>query len=155
MSQAMVTRTLHPMEGLTLQVLGQMRRHGCLELLLVLPDGSKSLIPAAWTDQAEPTETMAATATATVATLADLEHAVVLVAALLARDSDPRVQAACHPPSQEDDDAACTAEFAPRPHPGATDRSSRPASRVAGRRGDHRARRADRQDSDRDERGGR
>jgi hypothetical protein len=27
-----------------------MRRHGRLDLLLVLPDGSKSLIPAAWTD---------------------------------------------------------------------------------------------------------
>ncbi|MGH3434801.1 MAG: DUF5372 family protein [Thermocrispum sp.] len=153
MRQAMVIRSRHPMEGQTLQVLGQMRRHGRLELLLVLADGSKSLIPAAWTDQAEPTETMAAPAT--VATLADLEHAVVLVAALLARDSDPRVQAACHPPSQEDDDAACTAEFAPRSGSGATDRSSRPASRVAGRRGDHRARGADRQDSDVDERGGR
>ena len=31
-------------------VLGQRRRQGQLELLLVLPDGSKSLIPAAWTD---------------------------------------------------------------------------------------------------------
>ncbi len=29
-----------------------MRRHGQLELILVLPDGSKSLIPAAWTDLA-------------------------------------------------------------------------------------------------------
>jgi hypothetical protein len=27
-----------------------MRRHGAVELLLVLPDGSKSLVPAAWTD---------------------------------------------------------------------------------------------------------
>ncbi len=27
-----------------------MRRHGVLELLLVLPDGSKSLVPAGWTD---------------------------------------------------------------------------------------------------------
>jgi hypothetical protein len=29
-----------------------MHRHGQLELILVLPDGSKSLIPAAWTDLA-------------------------------------------------------------------------------------------------------
>ena len=31
-------------------VLGGMRRHGAVELLLVLPDGSKSLVPVAWTD---------------------------------------------------------------------------------------------------------
>ncbi|WP_433598168.1 hypothetical protein ACQPXH_20620 [Nocardia sp. CA-135953] len=31
-------------------VLGGMHRHAVLELLLVLPDGSKSLMPAAWTD---------------------------------------------------------------------------------------------------------
>ena len=118
------------MTGQTLQVLGEMHRHGRLELL-VLPDGSKSLIPAAWTDQAEPTETVAVPAT--VATLADLEHAVVLVAELMTRDSAAEVQAAGHPPSQEDYDVACTAEFAAGPGAGATDRSSRPASRVAGR----------------------
>ena len=27
-----------------------MRRHGRLDLILVLPDGSKSLVPASWTD---------------------------------------------------------------------------------------------------------
>ena len=32
-------------------MLGGMRRHGRLELLLVLPDGSKRLIPAEWTSQ--------------------------------------------------------------------------------------------------------
>ena len=31
-------------------MLGGMRRHGPLELLVVLPDGSKRLIPAEWTD---------------------------------------------------------------------------------------------------------
>ncbi len=31
-----------------------MRRHGALELILELPDGSKSMIPAVWTNQAEP-----------------------------------------------------------------------------------------------------
>ena len=34
-------------------MLGGMRRHGVVELLLVLPDGSKSLIPAGWTDAAQ------------------------------------------------------------------------------------------------------
>ena len=45
-----LTRPRHPFEGRPLPVLGSMLRHGALELLVVLPDGSKRLIPAAWTD---------------------------------------------------------------------------------------------------------
>ena len=45
-----LTRPRHPFEGRSLRVLGSMRRHGVRELLVVLPDGSKRLIPAAWTD---------------------------------------------------------------------------------------------------------
>ena len=45
-----ITRPRHPLQDKLLQVLGGMRRHGVVELLLVLPDGSKSLVPAAWTD---------------------------------------------------------------------------------------------------------
>ena len=41
----------HPLEGRDLRVLGWMRRHGRLELLLELPDGSKRLIPAERTSQ--------------------------------------------------------------------------------------------------------
>ena len=48
-----ITRPRHPLQDRSLRVLGGMRRHGVMELLLELPDGSKSLIPAAWTD-AEP-----------------------------------------------------------------------------------------------------
>ncbi len=47
-----------------------MRRHGQLELILVLPDGSKSLIPAAWTDLA----TTAALPTGTMKTLASVRQ---------------------------------------------------------------------------------
>ena len=47
----MITRPRHPLDGRELRVLGGMRRHGRLELLLVLPDGSKRLIPAEWTSQ--------------------------------------------------------------------------------------------------------
>ena len=50
-----ITRVRHPLEGRELRVLGGMRRHGRLELLLVLPDGSKSLVPAAWTSAANGT----------------------------------------------------------------------------------------------------
>lgn len=52
MTTATVTRERHPLQGRALRVLGRMRRHGRLELLLELPDGSKCLIPAAWTDLA-------------------------------------------------------------------------------------------------------
>ena len=45
-----VTRQRDPLEGQRLPVLGRLRRHGGAELLVVLPDGSKRLIPAAWTD---------------------------------------------------------------------------------------------------------
>jgi hypothetical protein len=45
-----ITRSRHPLQDRSLRVLGGMRRHGVMELLLVLPDGGKSLIPAAWTD---------------------------------------------------------------------------------------------------------
>ena len=49
-----LTRRQHPFEGRSLRVLGSMRRHGAAELLVVLPDGSKRLIPAAWTDLEQP-----------------------------------------------------------------------------------------------------
>jgi len=50
-STVTVTRVHHPLAGKTLRVLGRMRRHGRLELLLELSDGSKRLIPAEWTSQ--------------------------------------------------------------------------------------------------------
>ncbi len=50
-----VTRSRHPplRDRLLRGGLGAMRRHEVIELLLEMCDGSKSLIPAAWTD-AEP-----------------------------------------------------------------------------------------------------
>ena len=90
MTSVLVTRPRHPLQGRTLDVLGQMRRHGRVELLLVLPDGSKSLIPAAWTDLGDdgngPAEQVAAL---TLGSLADLLHADTLVSALRARGEDP------------------------------------------------------------------
>ena len=60
-----------------------MRKHGRLELCLVLGDGSKSLIPAAWTDLdagAEP-----ASGPETLGSLADLLHARAVVDGLVHR----------------------------------------------------------------------
>ena len=48
-----------------------MRRHGVLELLLVLPDGSKSLVPAAWTD-ADPPAADGVASAVTLGSLSDL-----------------------------------------------------------------------------------
>src|SRR5712692_4805607 len=61
----------HPFEGQALPLLGWMHRHGALELVLVLPDGTRRLIPATWTDL-EPTQQPEAHSTATLGALADL-----------------------------------------------------------------------------------
>ena len=49
-AEVTVVRKRHPFCGRSLVVFGWMRRQGRLDLILVLPDGSRSLIPAAWTD---------------------------------------------------------------------------------------------------------
>jgi hypothetical protein len=66
-----------------------MRRHGKLDLILVLPDGSKSLIPAAWTDL-EPADEEGAQAE-TLGSVRDLLHLRTLVDAMLGRADDRRV----------------------------------------------------------------
>ena len=45
-----ITRPHHPFEGKSLVVLGTRHQRGRLHLIVVLPDGSRSLIPAEWTD---------------------------------------------------------------------------------------------------------
>ncbi|HEY4930347.1 MAG TPA: DUF5372 family protein, partial [Terriglobales bacterium] len=45
-----ITRPHHPFEGQSLEVLRQAHMRGRLQFVLILPDGSKSLIPAEWTD---------------------------------------------------------------------------------------------------------
>ena len=48
---AVVTRKRHPFEGRRLPVIRSLTRRGVPELLVILPDGSRTLIPAAWTDR--------------------------------------------------------------------------------------------------------
>ena len=62
-----------------------MHRKGRLLLVLILPDGSKSLIPADWTDLASPTEPVRTPPATTLGSLEDLLHARALVDALLGR----------------------------------------------------------------------
>lgn len=45
-----IVRRRHPFEGRTLEVYDRQHRRGELLLTVVLPDGTRSLIPAAWTD---------------------------------------------------------------------------------------------------------
>jgi hypothetical protein len=104
-----------------LRVLGGMRRHGVMELLLELPDGSKSLIPAAWTD-AEQVAGEGDAGAATLGSLVDLVHVCELIAEL-------REQAAGMSPCKEDSRAACPALFDTRSTP---DRNGRAAAGAAG-----------------------
>ena len=45
-----ITRERHVFEGQSLAAISSIRRRGVLLVLVVLPDGSRSLIPAEWTD---------------------------------------------------------------------------------------------------------
>ena len=141
----LITRPRHPLAGRELRVLGGMRRHGRLELLLVLPDGSKSLIPAVWTGLGDGDTAPGGGGTATtLGSLGDLLAACVLAAALRARDCGGREQAARKSPAKEDSRAACAAQSAAGPGSGAT--CDNPASRPAPRQGSHAAGRPDRPD---------
>jgi Family of unknown function (DUF5372) len=55
-----VIRPRHPFEGKSLDVFRVMKCKGRLLLTLILPHGSKSLIPADWTDLASPTQSLSA-----------------------------------------------------------------------------------------------
>jgi hypothetical protein len=70
------------MDGQPVRVLGRLRRHGVVELLVVLADGSKRMIPQAWTD-AQPGD--GCDEAATLGGLGDLLGACVLVSALSRR----------------------------------------------------------------------
>jgi hypothetical protein len=141
-----VTRPRHPLEGRELRVLGWMRRHGRLELLLELPDGSKRLIPAGHTSAGGEPDGGDDGLAATLGTTADLLAASALIAAFRADLGGKAEQAARKPPAKEDHRAACPAQSAARPGSGATGIADRPAPRSRRRRGADAAGRADRQD---------
>ena len=48
--QVTVIRKRHAFEGQTLAVISSIKRRGVLLVLVILPNGSRSLVPAAWTD---------------------------------------------------------------------------------------------------------
>jgi hypothetical protein len=86
-----VARERHPFEGRVLQALGAVHRRGVALLLVVLPDGSRSLIPAGWTDLAAmPVAEPAAGRPHSLARLVDFLHARTILDALLSRVASPR-----------------------------------------------------------------
>lgn len=158
MNEVTVTRPRHPLAGRRLQVIGAMRRLGRDELLVVLPDGSKTLIPAVWTDRDTTTadeDHALGQGTAILAAPAELLHARELVVSLCARADSGGGQAARKSPCEEDDRAACAAEFDARTDPGATTGSDRVAARARGRRRDQDSGSADRVRRHGDDDGGR
>jgi hypothetical protein len=149
-----VTQARHPLQGRDLRVLGWMRRHGRLELMLELPDGSKRLIPAEHTSQHADPDDGAAGEPGTLGRTTDLLGLSVLVSALSARTGGDREQAARNPPAREDNRAACPAQSAAGPGSGATARPDRPASRGQYRSGGRPAGGPDRQGASRNGSGG-
>jgi len=156
MTSVVITRRRHPLEGQSLPELGRMRRHGRLELLLVLPDGSKSLVPAAWTNLgADTADTStdssggagvdAGAVAATLGSLADLLAVCTLLTDLARRESGEQGQAAGKSPCEEDSHAACPAQFDTRPAAAATGNADRAAARRGGRHRDQAAGQPDRQ----------
>jgi hypothetical protein len=141
-----VTRARHPLEGRELRVLGWMRRHGCLELLLELPDGSKRLILAEHTSQRDCQPGGTGNEAGTLGQTADLLAACALIAAFRTSWRGEAEQAARKPPAREDDRAACPAQSAAGTASGATRALDRPAPRGRRRRGGHAAGCPDRQD---------
>ncbi len=121
MSTVRVTRPRHPFEGRPLDVLGSMRRHGEVELLVVLPDGSKRLIPAAWTDLEDPADGGGGDGgPSTLGPVRDLLQLAALVSALSVWNRDDPEQAARQSSCEEDTRAACAAQSDPGPGTGAT-----------------------------------
>ena len=103
-----IVRRCHPFEGQALEILGRTHRRGNLHLVLVLPDGTRSLVPAAWTDLHGTPEAQAADPqTATLASIEQLLHTRALVDALQRRfeASDRQV------PMAEEDKRATTDEL--------------------------------------------
>ena len=94
-----VTRKRHAFDGQSLAVISSIRRTGVLYVLAVLPDGSRSLIPASWTDwsgRRTPAED-ADKASHKLGSLADLLQARTVVDALLLRLAESAAQKeSCH-----------------------------------------------------------
>ena len=107
-----ITRPHHPFEGQSLEVLRQARMPNGLQFVLILPDGSKSLIPADWTDFKTPGGTPQASPL--VGSLDDLLRLRGLTDALLLRYDDLPVRSG----ASQEDHAATQPELPRHSHSG-------------------------------------
>jgi hypothetical protein len=95
--QVTIIRKGHAFEGQTLTAIGSIKRRGVLLVLVILPNGSRSLIPAAWTDwrdaDASPSDD-AIDRTSSLGKLGDLLQLGKVIDALLSRtpESAPHVE---------------------------------------------------------------
>jgi hypothetical protein len=122
-----VVRPGHPLHGLDLPVWGWLRLRGVAMVVLVLPDGSKKRIPAAWAHEGGSEDTGAAAA-AVVAAAGDLLRLLRVISGTPATTGNHAQQAARQSPGKEDDRAACTAQSAAGPGSGATTAAGQPAT---------------------------
>lgn len=119
-----VVRPGHPLHGLDLPVWGRLRLRGAAMVVLVLPDGSKERIPAAWAGEGggeDPAATVVAAA-------GDLLRLLRVISGVPATAGSRAEQAARQSPGKEDDRAACTTQSAAGPGSGATIAAGQPAA---------------------------
>ncbi len=122
-----VVRPGHPLHGLDLPVWGRLRLRGVAMVVLVLPDGSKKRIPAAWAREGGG-EDPGGPAAAVVAAAGDLLRLLRVISGVPAAAGNHAEQAARQSPGKEDDRAACTTQSAAGPGSGATIAAGRPAA---------------------------
>jgi hypothetical protein len=126
-----VIRPGHPLHGLDLPVWGRLRLRGADMAVLVLPDGSKKRVPAAWTRERGGTGMPAG---GVVAAAGDLLRLLQVTSGIPVTAGNRAEQAARQSSGKEDDHAACTTQSAAGPGSGATSTAGRPAA-PARRRG--------------------
>ena len=119
-----VVRPGHPLHGLDLPVWGWLRLRGVAMVVLVLPDGSKERIPAAWVGENPAAPVVAPV----VAAAADLLRLLRVISGVPATAGTRAEQAARQSPAKEDDRAACTTQSAAGPGSGATIAAGQPAA---------------------------
>ena len=122
-----VVRPGHPLHGLDLPVWGRLRLRGVAMVVLVLPDGSKKRIPAAWAREGGSGDT-GAPAAAVVAAAGDLLRLLRVISGIPVIAGNHEEQAARQSPGKEDDRAACTTQSAAGPGSGATIAAGQPAT---------------------------
>ena len=122
-----VVRPGHPLHGLDLPVWGRLRLRGVAMAVVVLPDGSKKRIPAAWTRAGDGAGT-AGPAAGIIAPAGDLLRLLRVISGVSSRSAGMAEQAARQSPGKEDNRAACTTESAAGAGSGATSTAGQPAA---------------------------